>query len=99
MYRRIQAMSDLAEENEALSVDVGSHYGELSPLITDETTSEAFQLTYMRLTRTYQGGDVVSMFRTAFYGVLRELRDLDNRQRVVIIPYDDAHIAQTEEET
>ena len=99
MYRRLQAMSDLAEENAMLSADVGSHYGELSPLITDDATSEAFQLTYMRLTRTYQGGDVVNLFRAAFYGILRELRDLDTRQRVVIIPYNDAHTTQTEEET
>lgn len=98
-FRRIQAICDNSESNDRLAADVSSHIGELSTLIVDSTSREAFNLAYMSLSRNYAGDDVVSEFRRAFYGMLRELSTLSRQDQCVIIPYNDAISQETEEET
>lgn len=71
-YRRASCYADGAVENPLASAAMSAHYAELSTLMTDDTTSEVFQLTYLRITRRYHGGDFVKMFRTLFRNTLRE---------------------------
>lgn len=98
-FRRIQAISDNSDTNDRLAADVSSHFGELSTLIVDSTSREAFNLAYLSLSRNYIGDDVISEFRRAFYGMLRELSSLNRKDKCVIIPYNDAISQETEEET
>ena len=48
-FRRIQAISDNSDTNDRLAADVSSHFGELSTLIVDSTSREAFNLAYLSL--------------------------------------------------
>jgi hypothetical protein len=98
-FRKLQAISDQSESNDRLAADVSAHFGELATLMSDDASREAFQLTYMAMTRNYVGNDVVGEFRKAFFNIMREMSYNDSRYKCVIIPYNDAISTETEEET
>ena len=71
-FRRATCYAAGVVENPLASAAMSAHYVELSTLMTDDLTCEVFQLTYLRITRRYHGGDFVKLFRYMFYNTLRE---------------------------
>lgn len=72
-YRRFSCYAAHAEENATAAAAMEQNYKVLSSLRTSDIACDVFQITYMRITARYQGGDFVKEFRALFYSTLREI--------------------------
>lgn len=96
-YRRLSNYSEHGRENDEVARLLADNYAGLSGLMTDDLSRECFQLTYLRITARYAGGDFMRQFRALFRATLREMQLAAASYRAKNCLFNDAISTEVEE--